>query len=313
MAVKILVVDDSATMQKIMQMTFAGEEAEVVTVADGESGIAKAKEIVPDVVFADASLEGMDGYAISHAIKSTEALARTAVIMLGSQHTPYDAKRGAESGVDDHVAKPFDTQVLIDRVAQVLSKPRATTSVAAEPKVSASSAGAIPAAPAAPPVNTPRAEPAKGPAKGPVQAPAPSPGSRGPKRTVTFGATSEGPPAIAPRDVKVPSAPKKPAPARPQTSKLGGRPAAPRPAPVRAKPDIVPAVPAPPAPSAAAPAILSAAKEMRPRLEGLGLTKEQVEGVLALSREVVEQVVWEVVPDLAETIIREEIRRLTTE
>jgi hypothetical protein len=50
---------------------------------------------------------------------------------------------------------------------------------------------------------------------------------------------------------------------------------------------------------------------MAERLDGLGLTADQVQGVLALSREVIERVVWEVVPDLAETLIREEIRRLT--
>jgi hypothetical protein len=48
-------------------------------------------------------------------------------------------------------------------------------------------------------------------------------------------------------------------------------------------------------------------------LEGLGLSSEQVEGVLALSREVVERVVWEVVPPLAEALIKEEIERLTGE
>jgi hypothetical protein len=51
--------------------------------------------------------------------------------------------------------------------------------------------------------------------------------------------------------------------------------------------------------------------DMAERLDGLGLTADQVQGVLALSREVIERVVWEVVPDLAETLIREEIRRLT--
>jgi len=49
------------------------------------------------------------------------------------------------------------------------------------------------------------------------------------------------------------------------------------------------------------------------KLAGLGLTEAQMEGVLSLTREVIEQVVWEVVPELAETMIREEIRRLTTE
>jgi len=50
---------------------------------------------------------------------------------------------------------------------------------------------------------------------------------------------------------------------------------------------------------------------MAGQLGELGLTKEQVEGVLGLSREVIERVVWEVVPELAEVIIKEEIRRLT--
>ena len=51
--------------------------------------------------------------------------------------------------------------------------------------------------------------------------------------------------------------------------------------------------------------------QMSGKLSDLGLTPDQVNSVLALSRDVIEQVVWEVVPNLAETIIREEIRRLT--
>jgi hypothetical protein len=52
---------------------------------------------------------------------------------------------------------------------------------------------------------------------------------------------------------------------------------------------------------------------MEGKLQALGLTRDQVQGVLALSRDVVEQVVWEVVPQLAETLIKEEIARLTSE
>jgi hypothetical protein len=52
---------------------------------------------------------------------------------------------------------------------------------------------------------------------------------------------------------------------------------------------------------------------MGEKLGQLGLTREQVESVLALSREVVEQVVWEVVPVLAEQLIKEEIKRLTAD
>ena len=62
------------------------------------------------------------------------------------------------------------------------------------------------------------------------------------------------------------------------------------------------------------PAVASAAEAaMGSQLKELGLTPEQAAAVLALSRDLVEKVVWEVVPVLAETMIREEIRRLTSE
>jgi hypothetical protein len=52
---------------------------------------------------------------------------------------------------------------------------------------------------------------------------------------------------------------------------------------------------------------------LKAQLEGLELTRDQVQAVLALSRDVIERVVWEVVPVLAETLIKEEIQRLTRE
>jgi len=68
-----------------------------------------------------------------------------------------------------------------------------------------------------------------------------------------------------------------------------------------------------PAVSAPSAAIAAQANGLAPKLAQMGLTPAQIEGVLALSREVIEQVVWEVVPQLAETMIKEEIARLTKE
>jgi hypothetical protein len=62
---------------------------------------------------------------------------------------------------------------------------------------------------------------------------------------------------------------------------------------------------------AAAAQSLRGGEDLSAKLDGMGLTPEQVAGVLALTRDVVERVVWEVVPELAETLIKEEIRRLT--
>jgi hypothetical protein len=90
-------------------------------------------------------------------------------------------------------------------------------------------------------------------------------------------------------------------------------PVAAKPIPSPAPPAVAPitAIPAAPAPVAALSSAASAT--LATKLDGLGLTKAQAEAVLALSRELVERVVWEVVPVLAETMIKEEIKRLTQE
>jgi len=107
-------------------------------------------------------------------------------------------------------------------------------------------------------------------------------------------------------------------PAVPPAHGAAPSPLSPPAPPVQAKP-AAPAAPPPrkitPAPvPATSPGVASAQTNgLAPKLAQMGLTPAQIEGVLALSREVIEQVVWEVVPQLAEAMIKEEIARLTKE
>lgn len=247
MPVNILVADDSVTMRRIMEVTFAGEDAQVTAVTSGEACVEKARELSPDVVFADASMNDMDGYSVANAIKTATGLERTAVIVMASQKVPYDEAKGKAAGVDDHILKPFDTQHVIDRVNQVLSRPRMRAAAAAS-----------------------------------VPQPVPPPPPPGVRTT-----------AASPPSLKSPGM----APPPPQASGAIRSTGA---AAVAARHD--------PAPLATA-----NGASLQSRLEALGLDAQQVDGVLALSREVIEQVVWEVVPELAETLIKEEIRRLTAD
>ena len=315
MPVKILVADDSATMRKVLELTFAGEDAQVISVDSVAAAFAEAQKSTPDVIFADLSMPGDDGYALARMIKSTPALSRAAVVVLSSTHTPYDPTKGGAAGVDDHLDKPFESKVAIEMVASVLVKPRASAS--------AMPAAAAAAAPAAAPAST-----------GPVLSAA----SRPSKRTVAFGTPAIPQAGARPAPPQPPvqrPTPAKPPEAPPAAAPHAAPPAAPRPAPVlelapdedlapsRAaqaapKPAQAPAAPAPQPQAARAPvakvaAATSAASPMAAKLGGLGLDATQLEAILALSREVVEQVVWEVVPEIAEAIIREEIRRLTAE
>jgi DNA-binding response OmpR family regulator len=117
-------------------------------------------------------------------------------------------------------------------------------------------------------------------------------------------------------------------PAAKVTSLSAAAPARPAPIPRTPPPAMPPppgrAAPAAPRGVAAAPAASAASRDfgsaiaangaaLRARLESLDLTPEQTQAILALSREVIERVVWEVVPVLAETLIKEEIQRLTRE
>lgn len=314
---KILGVDDSKTMRRILEMMFAGDaSSSITTVDDGDSAVRWAAENGADIVLADASMGGTDGYEVARALRSNPSTQNVAVIVLASQHHPFDAEKGRACGVDDHVLKPFETQALLDKVRDVLGRPRAAATAGARGAASAVAAAPRPPAPPSPP--RPAAPVAVSP-----------PAQRPPHRaTVAFGA----PPGARPPTAAPSAAPASSQSASSQSSR--GMPAAaaavPSPAASRqpalelAEDDGFMTSPAPtPAPAPAAPRASSMASaaasatssngEMAGKLSGLGLTPAQVDGVLALSREVIERVVWEVVPDLAETIIREEIRRLTSQ
>jgi CheY-like chemotaxis protein len=283
-------------MRKVLEMTFAGEDYRVLTADSAESALSLARAEHPAVVLADATLEDKSGYELCQALK--REMPNVPVLVLSSKLHPYDPAKGQAARVDDHLDKPFDTQQLIDKVRALASAQPARP--AAPP---AGAVAARPAAPAPAPAR-PAVAPAAAPAAARPAAPAPAPGPRPAppqnlRQTVAYPTTGA-----------VPTAPARPPQAQPQP-----RPAAPAAAPPAARP----AAPAAAHPAAATPAAATAGAlggadaEFGKKLAGLGLNKQQIEGVLALSHEVVERVVWEVVPILAETIIKEELKRLTAD
>ncbi|MBN1654131.1 MAG: response regulator [Deltaproteobacteria bacterium] len=267
MPVTILVAEDSVTMRRIMEMTFAGEDAQVITVANGDEALAKASEIRPNIIFADLSLPDMDGYEIARQVKSKPTLEKTAVIVMVGQKGPFDENKAREAGVDDHVVKPFDTQQIIDRVKQVLAAPRAMPVTGVRPIV---------AAPTPEPVTAAQKIKTK-------------------TATIGFGVS----PASASAQEHQP------------TLRMAQQPLPKAPLPA-SRPAPIPPVEARPREEPSA-RLAEKQEGLKRKLDAIGLKPEQIEAVLELSREVIEKVVWEVVPDLAETIIREEIKRLTAE
>jgi CheY-like chemotaxis protein len=125
MAKTLLLADDSVTMQKVVGITFANEDIQLVTVDNGDAALDRARQIRPDIVLADIGMPGLSGYELCHAIKSDPALGHVRVILLTGTFDTYDEARAREVGADAHVAKPFEAQALVDQVRALLrSAPR---------------------------------------------------------------------------------------------------------------------------------------------------------------------------------------------
>jgi CheY-like chemotaxis protein len=292
----LLAIDDSVTMRKVLEMTFAGEDFRVVSAESADAGFAKLRSERPSIVLCDVTLDGPGGYAICAKIKSENPT--VAVVLMASKQQPYDAHKGQSARADDFIEKPFDTQQLIDKVKRLATRPVDAT------------AAARPAAPAGPPMSVgPATQPGVAPAGAalgrppPAQAPAAS--------QATFGASPQAPAASQGGH----GAARPAAAAAPAAAGAASTPSHPThgTSPGMASPvaSIAPAV----ASAAAAVSAASSASngQLAAKLQHLGLSDAQVSAVLSLSREVIEKVVWEVVPVLAETMIREELKRLTSD
>jgi CheY-like chemotaxis protein len=131
----LLLADDSVTIQRVIELTFADEDVEVLAVSDGEQAIAAVDQRTPDIVLADVGMPGRDGYEVAQHIKNTPRLAHIPVVLLTGAFEPIDQARAAAVGCDGVLAKPFEPQLVIGRVKELLSR-RPSAPVRAEPLAS---------------------------------------------------------------------------------------------------------------------------------------------------------------------------------
>lgn len=126
---KILVVDDEASIVKLVTAYLKPEGYEVHTAADGPSGLRAARAFRPDVVILDIMLPGMDGLEVlSHLRRESQAY----VILLTAKTEETDKIVGLSVGADDYVTKPFSPRELIARVKAALRRIQHTAGPAAE-------------------------------------------------------------------------------------------------------------------------------------------------------------------------------------
>ena len=136
MAHKLLLADDSAAIRRVIELTFAEEDVDVVAVVDGAQAIEAIAREAPDIVLADAGLPGTDGYDVASFIRNEAALARIPVVLLTGAFEPLDESRAASCGCRAVLVKPFAPRQVIDTVRELLG-PAAGSATAATPSASA--------------------------------------------------------------------------------------------------------------------------------------------------------------------------------
>jgi CheY-like chemotaxis protein len=122
MGKKILLADDSITIQKVIELTFSDEDFEVVTVGNGRLALERVQEAPPDILLCDIIMPEKDGYDVCDFVKKNPSLAHIPVLLLTGAFEPFDQERAARVGCDGFLAKPFEPQTLIAKVKDLLAR-----------------------------------------------------------------------------------------------------------------------------------------------------------------------------------------------
>ena len=126
MTSKILVADDSITIQKIVAMAFENEDAVVEGIGNGKAAFEKLKKFTPDVVLADVDMPGYNGFELSRKIKESPEFKSVSVLLLASDFEDFNEGLFVESQADDHISKPFKSDDIVQKVHELLQHPPAT-------------------------------------------------------------------------------------------------------------------------------------------------------------------------------------------
>ena len=117
---RLLLADDSITIQKVVAIIFANEEFELTVVDNGIAALQKAREVRPDVMLVDALMPGKSGYEVCEEIRRDPDLSSTPILLLIGAFEPFDEEKAHNCGADASITKPFESQQLIDRVKELL-------------------------------------------------------------------------------------------------------------------------------------------------------------------------------------------------
>lgn len=120
---KILFIEDEPTLQKTLGDALKGENYEIITASDGESGLKIAQTEKPDLILLDLILPKKDGFSVLQELKKDEALKNIPVIVLTNLEGTADVEKVLELGATTYLVKAnYDLQEVLAKIKQTLMK-----------------------------------------------------------------------------------------------------------------------------------------------------------------------------------------------
>ena len=117
---KVLIVDDEQDIVESLKFVLENEGYDCYTAFNGEDGLKTAKEIIPNLIILDIMMPKMNGYKISRLLKFDNKYKDIPIIMLTARSQEEDKLIGEETGANEYITKPFDLDVVVEKVNQYL-------------------------------------------------------------------------------------------------------------------------------------------------------------------------------------------------
>jgi CheY-like chemotaxis protein len=120
MAKKLLLADDSQTIQRVVDIVLGPEGFKVTSFGNGEEALKAVESLMPDVILADIEMPGLNGYQLCEKVKGNARTHHIPLILLAGAFEPFDEDQMKSVGADDFILKPFESQELMSKVKSLL-------------------------------------------------------------------------------------------------------------------------------------------------------------------------------------------------
>ena len=119
---KILVVDDEKDIASVVALRLQASGYEVICAFDGEEALEKARKENPSLIILDLMLPKIDGYKVCGLLKKDARFSRIPIIIFSAKAQEVDMRMGQEAGADAYITKPFEGQVVISKIKELLKE-----------------------------------------------------------------------------------------------------------------------------------------------------------------------------------------------